>query len=550
MNYYLGCGRIPYNLDLDLLLVDVKGNVTFKRKIKEGIVYFLSLLSNLEEYPDYWLKDGYFILNDARLAKIVGKGGVKSRTAFIKSLLIENNIVESIPYKIKERSMGFRFTKEYNSGEYISVPFGDYILNNLKKYEYVGYEQYVKLLDEKYSHLTYNVQNHRFNILQDELRSALTSLVNIGLDAVKNKKKYKIESLRSLFSYIGKNIAILNKLVDGDLNVSVSTTNNRLYSVLTQVPRIFRRFLQIDNCDIGEVDIKSCQLYLLACILKSDFSISEDVGFNLHTIYDELYQKIKEFDIVNPSRQIGRSNLCLGIYFNDTQMDSISEFTDFDFSNNDFYEFIYNSAIDRLPILFDGKKGYSNNIDGRISVKSNVMNYLFDDKEISRETNNIVYFLGMKFNVLEYFLTSFFSWYSKRDLAILLQRSEAYLVLEKATKIIYDKDNSIPIFTIHDCVISTTQNLDTIKNNIERIISSLTGKKVGVKTGIITKRGIFNEQSIQEILSRTVIDNNLKLTKFKRNIRSKHIELAIDFVYNESVDEAVYWKSMLLTASS
>ena len=49
MKYYLGYGRIPQNLDFDSLINNLDGNVTYKRKIKEGIIYFLSLLSNLDE---------------------------------------------------------------------------------------------------------------------------------------------------------------------------------------------------------------------------------------------------------------------------------------------------------------------------------------------------------------------------------------------------------------------------------------------------------------------------------------------------------------------
>jgi hypothetical protein len=216
MKYYLGYGRIPQNLDIDSLINNLDGNVTYKRKIKEGIIYFLSLLSNLDEYPEYWLKNEYFIINDSRLSKIVGKGGVKSRTAVIKNLLISNKVVESIPYRFKEKSTGFRLTNEYISGEFINIPFSDDILNNLKKYEFADYEQYKDLIDGKYSHLAYNFKVNEFNILDDDLKLALRNLLEIANQMVVNKRKYSNVSLKSLLSYIGKNLAQLNKLVVGD----------------------------------------------------------------------------------------------------------------------------------------------------------------------------------------------------------------------------------------------------------------------------------------------------------------------------------------------
>ncbi len=545
MKYYLGYGRIPQNLDIDKIVETLDYNITYKRKIKEGIIYFLSLLSNLDDYPEYWLKNEYFIINDSRLAKIVGKGGDKSRTAVIKNLLIKHNVVESIPYKFKEKSTGFRLTSDYVSGDFMSVPFSDDILNNLKKYEFSDYEQYKDLIDGRYSHLANNFNVNSFNILEDDLRLALRNLLEIAGDVVINKRKYSNISLKSLLSYIGKNLAQLNKLASGDVNLSVSTSNNRLYSLLTQVPRLFRRFLQINNNDIGEVDINACQLYILACILRSDFSISTSKGFNLMTIYPDLYQKIKDFDFINPSRQVGRNSAYLGVYIDDRSKKSLAEFSDFDFANNDFYEHAYDSAIKQFPQVFAEKKGFINKIEGRNSIKNNVMNFLFDEKEVNRDMNRIIYFLGLKYGAVDYIITSFLGWYSKQELAILLQRCEAYLVLENVTKAVYDKKNSAPIFTIHDCIISTIDNLETIKHVMEKKIRSITGKSIGVKTKLITNGGLFDTNSINEILSKTIVDNKLKFDKASRNIRSKHIELAIDYIYQDIPEQANKWKSIV-----
>jgi hypothetical protein len=546
MKYYLGYGRIPQNLDIDSLINNLDGNVTYKRKIKEGIIYFLSLLSNLDEYPEYWMKNEYFIINDSRLSKIVGKGGVKSRTAVIKNLLISNKVVESIPYRFKEKSTGFRLTNEYISGEFINIPFSDDILNNLKKYEFADYEQYKDLIDGKYSHLAYNFKVNEFNILDDDLKLALRNLLEIANQMVVNKRKYSNVSLKSLLSYIGKNLAQLNKLVVGDTNVSVSTSNNRLYSVLSQVPRLFRRFLQVNYKDIGEVDISACQLYILACIFSTDFSISTSGGFNLKTIYPDLYKKIKDFDFINPSRQAGRTNVYLGVYIDDRNRDLLDEFSNFDFANNDFYEYNYESALKEFPLVFAEKKGYINKIEGRNSIKNNVMNYLFDEKEVNRDMNRIVYFLGWKYSVVDYIITSFLGWYSKQELAILLQRCEAFLVLENVTKSVFDKKNSVPIFTIHDCIISTKDNLEMIKASVKKEIASITGKSVGVKTKLITKRGLFDTGSINEILSKTIVDNKVKFDKATRNIRTKNIELAIDYIYKDLPEQAYKWKTLVL----
>ena len=173
------------------------------------------------------------------------------------------------------------------------------------------------------------------------------------------------------------------------------------------------------------------------------------------------------------------------------------------------------------------------------------MNFLFDEKEVNRDMNRIIYFLGLKFGTLDYIITSFLGWYSKQELAILLQRCEAYLVLENVTKAVYDKKNSAPIFTIHDCIISTCDNLEMIKHVMEKKIRSITGKSVGVKTKLITNGELFDANSVKEILSKTIVDNKLKFNKASRNIRSNHVELAIDFIYRDMPEQANNWKSIV-----
>lgn len=547
MIYYLTEGRIPHNLDLDVLITKIDGNITFRNKIKEGIVYFLSLLSFIDDYPDYWLVNDFLIINDARLAKIVGKGGNKSRTKIIKDLLESNGIVEVLPYRKGKKSTGFRFCNLYNSGVYINIPLHENILDNLLKHEYLEHKLFLDNFNKTNNHLSYNFDTNNFNILHDNLVHAIKEVVELGVEAIRNKRKFTTDSLRALFSYFGKHFKLLMKLENGEYGFSPSITNNRLYTTFNRSPKLFRKFIQVNHQDIGEVDIRSCQIYLLACIFNGSFSssTSDEVKFNLKSIYPELYKTIQDLKYINPSRKPSNNHEFIGIFVNDAYKKLLEEFTNFDFATNDFYTHISNFAFKEYPNIFEKKINASSD-SGRDIVKKNIMSYLFDDVEKHRDSNDIINLLVIKYKSIEYILTSFYSLYSKRDLALLLQRTEAYLILEEATRDIYHFDKNIPVFTIHDCIVTTTSNLANVKNIIEAKVSSITGKAVGLKVSIISGGKAFSESEINEILSKTIIKSSTQMKKVHRNTNNVNIEFAIEYLFKDSKKDSIYWRSLLL----
>jgi hypothetical protein len=55
-------------------------------------------------------------------------------------------------------------------------------------------------------------------------------------------------------------------------------------------------------------------------------------------------------------------------------------------------------------------------------------------------------------------------------LAIILQRLESELFLQKCCKIIYEERPDIPIFTLHDSIITTKENIEYVKSIIEKVL--------------------------------------------------------------------------------
>ncbi len=62
-----------------------------------------------------------------------------------------------------------------------------------------------------------------------------------------------------------------------------------------------------------------------------------------------------------------------------------------------------------------------------------------------------------------------------RDCPVLLQKIEANIILKRICKSINEKNPAIPLFTIHDSILTTEEHLDTIKSTIHKVYQDLLG---------------------------------------------------------------------------
>jgi hypothetical protein len=60
-------------------------------------------------------------------------------------------------------------------------------------------------------------------------------------------------------------------------------------------------------------------------------------------------------------------------------------------------------------------------------------------------------------------------------LALLLQNIEAEAVLDLATKNIHKYDKNIPMFTIHDSIMTIKEHVETVKRIFEESLLKFTG---------------------------------------------------------------------------
>jgi hypothetical protein len=515
------------------------------------MVYFLSLLCIDEEYPEHMIENGYIILNDKILQEVIGKGGNTSRTATIKNILIKNNIIDYLPYEKKKKSYGFRLNENYNTGYTLSAKFSKRIsgvlakINSTKTSKPITEELLLfDNVNKEYPHLVNQFNINVFTVDDNLLRTFLMAVVDKSTDFFVSKT-YSNYSFLSLFSFIGKSLKLLNKLKEHDINFNSSDNNHRFYNGLTNLPKVLRQFLFVNGKEIGEVDISACQVYIFASVLNPKFcSADNGMEYHINNIYPKLMTFFKNLDMVNFSRISGNNHYLLGEYVNGNDKKEIERFSDFDFAKKDFYSSLAEDILKQET----GIEEINDEVIklNRNSVKKSIMNILFNKNEIHREADRVNRGFGANYLQVDKFITLFHQLYTSRDFALLLQRCEAFIVLEKATFNIIRKHPTVPIFTIHDCIITTMDNIELVEREMVKEIEDVTKKKVGVKSEQISFHNQSpNETQIDVILLKHKITSKESLKKKLININESNIDLAVKYLYGDNPVKLAEWQEKL-----
>lgn len=229
------------------------------------------------------------------------------------------------------------------------------------------------------------------------------------------------------------------RIMNGDVTFKIDTTAGRFHSNLTNMPRGLRKYLRINGEQLVEIDIRNCQPFLSILLLTNPSKVS---GMTKNPELSELLLRLKV-----------------------QQTPDVKQFIDLVVSGQ-FYEFLTNEFILAGITLPEDPK------ERRDAVKKQVLRILFAKNKLPKnETNR---------KARQVFINRFpkvhsiFSKVRGNDrgskikkyprFAILLQRIEAYLILDVIIKRIYaDLPGTIAV-TIHDSILTgeTTNRVNQI----------------------------------------------------------------------------------------
>lgn len=363
--------------------------------------------------------------------------------------------------------------------------------------------------------------------------------------------------MKIIHNLIGRWLKILDRLNDGDLNPMVSGKNHRLNSLFTQIPKNLRSWILCDGMPLIGVDVKACQPYLLATVMKDEFYSFIIEGYNLKTIYPSLYQDLYDRNMVKGiwdtgynwivsstgyttnyvinntltiSNNISKTSSTIKYspfmwchFFEPTEIKNIQEYQSIPFKD-DYYSFVIktNSDTEITPEELEKE---------RTSFKKSTMYILFDGNQSRRKNNPKVKYMNQCYPGVNKWLELALEHIGGKELSYILQRSESYFLLNKVSRQFNHDNPSAPIFTIHDGLYTHEEYVNHLQTLISDTGLELTGILPGVK---IECPRIEITPSIEDVNNHWKkvkwVTNQKQFDKKKRRVFQSNIDRAFKFI--------------------
>lgn len=390
-------------------------------------------------------RKGYVPLSATKLKAII-----RDYKPCIDYLIDAGVILCDQSYEAGVISKGYAFTEEYTGVKYACITASDYILRrNLHNKMYTAREQRSKR-KRKYNHL---VKWLKAEGLQIDSSGAYRWIEeHEAQELCKINEEYKTRKAREAHKKLlidtceGYKV-IVDQIKQGHFTWSVDETGYRFHTILTRMKKELRQFLSYEGQKMVAVDISCSQPYLSLILLQKSFWKTEKKPKSL-TVG-------KVYDIKDKTTRINES--LYTIMFPESSKTLYSK----DFQDDDFFTTLvtqgelYNYMKEILPLPKGEDQICMNEGEIKANIKRRVLHILYCDEgnPYNRSpTADLPVFQRAFPEVARIF--SLIKSGDYKLLPALLQRIESKLVLDIICKRISKEKPDLPIFTIHDSIVT------------------------------------------------------------------------------------------------
>jgi hypothetical protein len=540
--------RIIHSVNVAGLVDALNTSPTRAANLMHKIYYFLSLITDTND--NYRLNNnngGYHNLCSCELKKVLGSKDFY----IIRELLlnpddpiieVDNSWHNPNGAKSSGYCQGYRITHKYNTGEVVFKTIPKKLSKVISKYtdkdtSAADAAPDYKFLLEQFESNTLSFDPKVYKFISNFSQQLLVR--------IQNNNPYQIKLVHNL---IGRWIYYIKQIEDYKSWCKVSPKNHRLNSSITNLPRLLRPFLLFNGESLTCVDVTSSQPYLLSSIMQAKFYNESRVGYNLKTIYPELYRELIE------NGSIDTSNTGIGYYSSNTgytnsfisnlsnsssfmwcnfftapDIDSITNYT-----QAPFYLDFYTDLLNRYYTYNNIPKRVAQKED-REKLKGTMMFVLFDENKGHRNNNLQIQMFQSVYPGVEKWLNQIHTLIGKKRFSYLLQRAESYLLLNVICKEFIEQHPTAPLITIHDGIFTTKEYVRNLNGFVLRRLREITGIIAGCK---IKASQIETKPQIQDIENEWAkiepINTEEKYLKNNDRVLKSNIDIGSKFLKNFS----------------
>lgn len=460
---------IPTDLPLDRHL---RENEPFKGFCKDQLVYLIHLIVTIPQYrKDIDVIDGFVPLSSTALQEVnpnykrylnyaLSSGLLACDSSYIKGFKCKGYKIlypttgSLRAYDVKDYVLNKHFHAHYRKQQK-SIRGFEFLERWFGKGLSIDMEAATAFLKEELALKMGNVD------LQDS-----KSVYNPFADQEDGSMGgYELHYKDPLLQYQQGNLSLL-KLQERQFSCSISD-NGRFHSVLTNMRSVLRHYLTFNGERLVSIDVKNSQPYLICLLLQKEFWRSTKIK-KKGAVTVNKSQKNKKASTFSSSN--------LDNYFTDSLLESILTIDSLAIHKEVSYFMLLemltslvNTSFDTykesvlkggfyeaLQDAFEQQLGYA--IPDRKEVKAAVFQVLFTPNQ----------FYGQKqaapkrlFAQLYPELYRVLKTIKKKDATLLprlLQQIESHVILKVVAKRMQKEHPSVPIFTIHDSIVTTASN--------------------------------------------------------------------------------------------
>ena len=294
--------------------------------------------------------------------------------------------------------------------------------------------------------------------------------LNDALEAAEKASTHNEKKIRQAHITAIANQNKIDNIVSGNYLFEQDEFGYRLHTVISQLPKEFRSLISYDGMPMVEIDLSCSQLFFSTFLLDYRHWKFK----NSKPFHKELWNKVSIIDNKN------NNNLNTIMYINSLESSYGKGFQQHTFFKTSCEGLIYDTVVAKL----DEQNFFAENFDfaqKRKRVKKVLLQQLFAN-QFDKEHGGL--FCNKNRPILEAFTALYpevVYIYSQikeghyKDLCKLLQRIESIAMQHFVCKRLQADHPNVPIFTLHDCIVTTQGNEQLVRQVMEDGIRQYVG---------------------------------------------------------------------------